>query len=243
MAPAIVAAIIGAGATLAQTGASLYSQSKSADEARKAANEKAKRIQNAITKAEGIYGDTSNYGSMMDILEEFRKGQDKFASPEMKKDYQDLIQGYNPSDYVYNFGKFSDQYDKSIDDFLDPYTEKILAATKEGILRQGTGSGSAWDADMVSALAQGEMEKMNELRSEARQEYMQDRQQNYQEYSDYISNMQKKYDTLSNLTANKISLLGGAISHDETQDSSYYSDLLSILGDKAQLGVNAQLYS
>jgi ureidoglycolate hydrolase len=70
---------------------------------------------------------------------------------------------------------------------------------------------------------------------------LQDRSQAYREYGDYIDRMQKKLDTISQGQLNKANLLSGLVQNEQTQQGDYMSDLLGVLGDKAQTKVNTAI--
>jgi hypothetical protein len=53
--------------------------------------------------------------------------------------------------------------------------------------------------------------------------------------------MQKKLDTISQGQLNKANLLSGLVQNEQTQQGDYMSDLLGVLGDKAQTKVNTAI--
>lgn len=231
---------MGAVGGLANSILGAYTASKTREAEEKARKSKQKIAKEASEKAGRTYDD------IMSTLEGWKQGQNKFATPEMVKSYQETVAGFDPQSMVYDFDKFDAEREmggKTVEDYMDPYTDQILAQVRQDIGRGTAGSGSIWDADMAGALARGEMEKMNELRSEARQEYQADRDFAYKNYADYINNMQSKYNTLANLTSQKINVLGGAIGHDETQESDYIDALVNAMGGKAQSQISQAMFS
>lgn len=235
MAPVVAAALIGAGAQIVGAGAQTWASNKNAEEQAKLAREKAARVSEAVQRGE------FEYDKIMDQLSKYRAGQTRLATPEMQQEYQSMIAGYNPEDYVYDFGKF--EFGKSAEDYLDPYVDEIVQRAGTNVMHQygKTGMGDSGFEQMAAFRA--EADKMGELRQQAMEEYRQDRQFAYQEYSDYIANMQNKYNTMANLTSNKINLLSGAIAHDEQQESDYMADLLAVQTGKANLGVQGAMYT
>lgn len=235
MAPVVAAAMIGAGATLAGGAAQAWATNRNTEEQAKLAREKAARVQEAVQRGE------ASYDKSLEQLERYRAGQTKFATPQMQQEYQSMIAGYNPEDYVYDFDKF--EFGKSAEDYLDPYVDEIVQRAGTNVMHQygKTGMGDSGFEQMAAFRA--EADKMSELRQQAMEEYRQDRQFAYQEYSDYIANMQNKYNTMANLTINKINLLSGAIAHDEKQESDYMSDLLAVQTGRANLGIQGAMYT
>ena len=81
----------------------------------------------------------------------------------------------------------------------------------------------------------------SDLYKQAQNDLYRDRNQAYQEYSDYITNMQNKLNTLSNQQLKKIDMLGGNVEKEEQAKSDYMADLLGVMGDKAQSNINATI--
>lgn len=199
------------------------------------AKERAQRISEAAD-----YADTQ-YEDILRQLEDYKGRQYQFASPEMAAEYSSAIQGYDPSQFVYDFDKFS--FDKTRDDYVTPYMDDILSQVEARVQGTAAGAGLGRGTGTAEAIASADAEKMNELYQQAQQQYQADRDFAYKTYGDYITNMQNKYNTLANLTTNKINLMGGAISHDEQQESDYMSDILGLAQDRAQNRLTAMIQS
>lgn len=224
-----IPALIAAGAALAGTAANLWSSSKNRESqermAREAEAERRARIAQGQSYLDQVLGQ----------LETYHRGQTQYATPEMKKQYQELVAYFDPSSMVYEPEKF--EFGKGVEDYMDPYTEQIIQQAGQNVLHQYGKSGMGDSGFEQMAAFRSEAEKLDELRKSAREEYQQDRQFAYQEYSDYINQMNNKYNQMANLTSQKINLLTGAIAHDEQQESDYMSDLLAVQTNKAGLGL------
>lgn len=206
-----------------------YIQSeKNRKEAKRAAQEKARRITEAGQAADVTYND------IIDILEDYKAGQYEWATPEQKEMYQSLVTSYEPQ--TYDFDKFS--YDKSVEDFLNPEAEKIaeLAGLKKQAELAGMGAAKGSGADAV--MGYSKWEAAEKLYEDAQRALQEDRGQTYQEYGDYIDRMQKKLDTINQGTLNKINLLGGNISRAEEAESDFMADLIAVMGDRAASKIN-----
>lgn len=199
-------------------------------ETRRAAQEKARRIGEAGAAADATYND------ILDMLEDFNSGQYEWATPEQKELYQQLVSTYEPQ--TYEFGKFSDQYNKTVEDFLNPEAEKIaeLAGLKKQAELAGMGAAKGSGADAV--MGYSKWEAAEKLYEDAQRALQEDRGQAYQEYGDYIDRMQKKLDTINQGTLNKINLLGGNIGKSEEAQSDYMADLIAVMGDQAASRIN-----
>lgn len=180
-----------------------------------------------------------DYSAMEQILTDFNTNRTKLADDDMVKQYLDIIKTYNPQ--VYEFGKFGDQYNKNVDDFLNPQAEKIAELAGLKTQAEMAGRGAAKGTGALAGIGYSRWEAADKLYREAQQALKDDRSQAYTEYSDYIKNMQNKLNQISENTLSKAKLLGGAVESETQAQSDYISDLLGIMGDKASTNVNATI--
>lgn len=191
--------------------------------------------QNAVRGA--LAQSNTEYQRMMDLLNDYNANRISLADDNMVQQYKDLISNYQPE--VYDFDKFS--YDKSVDDFMNPMADKI--ANLAGLETQASqaGQGAAGGTGAMAGMGYSRWKAAEDLYKDAQAQMNADRSQAYNEYSDYITNMQNKLNTISQGQLNKASLLGGAITNEQQQQSDYMADLLGIMGDKASTNVNATI--
>lgn len=191
--------------------------------------------QNAVHGA--LAQSNAEYQQMMNLLNNYNDNRISLADDNMVQQYKDLISNYQPE--VYDFDKFS--YDKSVDDFMNPMADKI--ANLAGLETQASqaGQGAAGGTGAMAGMGYSRWKAAEDLYKDAQTQMNIDRNQAYNEYSDYITNMQNKLNTISQGQLNKASLLGGAISNEQQQQSDYMADLLGIMGDKASTNVNATI--
>lgn len=197
--------------------------------------QKQKEIQKALAQS------NTQYQKMENLLSAYNDDRYNWADDDTYKQFMDLVNNYDPNSYVYDFGKFSDEYNKTVDDFIDPNAQKI---TEMAGLQQQADSTVAGNAGGTGALANMGYSRWNaasDLYKQAQDDLYRDRNQAYQEYSDYITNMQNKLNTLSNQQLTKINMLGGNIEKEEQAKSDYMSDLLGVMGDRAQSNINATI--
>lgn len=192
---------------------------------------KQRAISNALAQS------NTEYQKMMNLLNDYNANRMRLADDDMVQQYKDLISNYQPE--VYDFDKFS--YDKSVDDFMNPMADKI--ANLAGLETQASqaGAGAAGGTGAMAGMGYSRWKAAEDLYKDAQTQMNADRNQAYQEYSDYITNMQNKLNTISQGQLNKASLLGGAITNEQQQQSDYMADLLGIMGDKASTNVNATI--
>lgn len=198
---------------------------------RRMQEQKQRAVQNALAQS------NSEYQRMMDYLNNYNDSRISLADDNMVQQYKDLISNYQPE--VYDFDKFS--YDKSVDDFMNPMADKI--ANLAGLETQASqaGQGAAGGTGAMAGMGYSRWKAAEDLYKDAQTQMNIDRSQAYQEYGDYIDRMQNKLNTISQGQLNKASLLGGAITNEQQQQSDYMADLLGIMGDKASTNVNATI--
>lgn len=225
----IVGDVIGAGVTL-------YEGEKN----REAAEDLQERKERAIRRA----ADEANvsFDQMKRMLDEYDRGRIRLADDTMVQQYKDLMTSYEPQ--TYDFGKFGEgewQYNKTVEDFLNPEAEKI--AQLAGLQTQAdlAGQGAAKGTGAMANMGYSRWKAAEDLYKDAQQAYNTDRSQAYSEYGDYIDRMQKKLNIISQGQLQKAQLLGGAVQNEQQAQSDYIADLLGIMGDKASTNVNATL--
>lgn len=129
--------------------------------------------------------------------------------------YRDAIGNYNPMQFVYGYdektGKLKDMsfdYGKSVDDFVNPYYDKIIADTSKRISHSAAGAGVGRGTGAANAIATGVAQKENELYNTALNQYNTDRSQSYTEWAGNIDKMQQRLNQLKAATDTKLNLQG-----------------------------------
>ena len=203
------------------------------DEARRARQERARSVEQGRQMA------MHDYDKLEELLRDYDAGRIRLADDQMVNDLKSAINSYEPE--VYNFGKFGDEYNKTVDDFLNPEAERI--ANLAGLKTQAdlASRGAAKGTGGLAGIGYSRWEAAEQLYNDAQQALQNDRTQAYTEYSDFIRNMQNKLDTLNQGKLKKVDLLSGAVSNEQTAQSDYMSDLMSLMGDRAQTNINAKI--
>ena len=122
------------------------------------------------------------------------------------EDYRQAIKDYAPDDFVYDFDEFS--YDKDVDDFVNPYYDKIIDATSKKVQHSAAGAGVGRGTGAANAIAEAVAQKDDELYKTALGEYNADRSRAYSEWSGNIQAMQNKLNQLKAATDSKMNLTG-----------------------------------
>lgn len=201
------------------------------DEARRARQARAKAVEQGRQMA------MHDYDTLEHKLNEYNDSRIRLADDGMVNDLKAMMSGYDPE--VYDFDKFA--YTKSIDDFMNPEAEKI--ANLAGLKTQAdlAGRGAAKGTGGLAGIGYSKWEAAEQLYKDAQQALRDDRAQAYTEYGDYIDRMQEKLNTINKGKLDKINLLSGAVQNEQTQQSDYMADLMSLMSDRASTNINAGL--
>lgn len=168
------------------------------------------RTSRARRRVEKNKEDVDNqYATMLADLEEYYNNRSSLGSKEDVNTYKNIIANYNPEDYVYDdYGKFSKEYNKTVDDFVNPYYDQIIKSTTDSLQHTAAGAGLGRGTGAALNIAQGVAEKEDELYKTALDQYNSDREQAYTEYSDYIKNKQAQLDALNKATQTQMTMYG-----------------------------------
>lgn len=201
------------------------------DEARRARQDRAHAVERGRQMA------MHDYDTLEGLLSDYDQSRIRLADENTVKDLKQLMSSYEPQ--VYDFGKFEDSYTKTIDDFLNPEADKI--ANLAGLKTQAdlASRGAAKGTGGLAGIGYSRWQAAEQLYKDAQQAMKDDRAQAYTEYGDYIDRMQKKLDTLNQGKLNKIDMLSGAVTNEQTAQSDYMADLVALMSDKAKTNIEA----
>ena len=167
--------------------------------------ENAKRKQQILDRAKQDFNLTQD--EVDQLLEEYYTNPDNFLGTREDVDaYRQAVTEYDPNAFVYDFDEFN--YDKSVDDFVNPYYDKIIADTEKKIQHSAAGAGVGRGTGAANAIATGVAEKEDQLYNTALNAYNADRNRSYQEWSGNIQAMQNKLNQLKAATDTKMNNLG-----------------------------------
>lgn len=167
--------------------------------------ENAKRKQEILDQAKKQFNLTQD--EIDGLLEEYYSNPENFLGTQEDVDaYRKAVSEYDPNAFVYDFDEFN--YDKSVDDFVNPYYDKIIADTGKRISHSAAGAGVGRGTGAANAIAQGVAEKEDQLYNTALNQYNTDRSQSYAEWSGNIDKMQQRLNQLRAATDTKMNNLG-----------------------------------
>lgn len=134
--------------------------------------------------------------------------------------YKQSIKDYDPNAFVGDFDAFN--YDKSVDDFFNPYYDQIVQNTSDKIQHSAAGAGVGRGTGAANAIAEGVAQKQDELYNTALNAYNTDRSQSYTEWASNIEKMQQRLNQLKAATDTKLNMQGNlAQDYTNTQGQRY----------------------
>lgn len=224
MAAPLIAAGIMAGASLLGAGIRSYSQSKAAEAEREAREKAAKQL-----LAHGQLTD-NEYRQVINSINSYYDQRKSIGTSSDVDAYRNAIASYNPEDYVADVGEF--KFDKTKEDYLNPYYSRIIGDTANTIQHSAAGAGLGRGTGAALNIAKGTAEKSDELYRTAMSDYQNDRDFAYQQFTDAIRNNQNRLNALRSGQEYKMGLQGNlAQDYVNTQDARQ-SDLLKAQQDR-----------
>ena len=148
--------------------------------------------------------------------------------------YRQLIAGYSPDEYTYMPGKFNaeDYGVGSRQDYVNPYYQQIIDDTAAQVQHSAAGAGVGRGSGAAQAIATEVAQKNNDLWKEANQEYKDERNFAYDQYSDYIKNMQNALTQRQNAMNTKLTMQGNLANDYYSVMDAQQSDKLKALQDQ-----------
>lgn len=230
MVPLLIAAGVGAAATIGGSAIQGYYADKASEREANARKEAAAELrkQGQLTDAE--------YGKMINEINQYYNTRGSLGTRSDVNDYRSAIQNYNPEDYVADVGEFN--FDKTKEDYLNPYYAQIIGQTRDELQHTAAGAGLGRGTGAALNIAKGVAEKSDELYNTAMSEYRDERDFAYKQYTDAITNAQNRLNALREGNQYKMGLQGNlAQNYFDTMDARQ-SDLMAAQQDKlnAQVG-------
>lgn len=193
--------------------------------------EDAERKQEILDRAKREFDLTQD--EIEGLLDEYYSNPDNFlGTREDVEAYKQAVAEYDPNAFVYDFDEFN--YDKSVDDFMNPYYDKIIGDTEKRISHSAAGAGVGRGTGAANAIAQGVAEKEDQLYNTALNQYNTDRSQTYAEWSGNIDKMQQRLNQLRAATDTKINNLGTMAQDYTNHMQSQFSDEIAAKQGRSQ---------
>lgn len=176
----------------------------------------------------------SAYNNIINGLDAYYKQRGGLGTSQDVSKYRQAIEGYDPDSFVYTPGQFNaaDYGVGSREDYINPYYDQIIGDTAAQVQHTAAGAGLGRGSGAARAIATEVAQKNNELWKEANQEYKDERTFAYNQYADYIKNMQNALDARRAATDTKVSMQGNLANDYYNVMDSAQSDRLKALQDQ-----------
>ena len=220
----LIAAGIGAAATLGGSAIQSYYANKAAENELDAKKEAAKQMaaNGALTQSE--------YNQIINNINSYYNQRGSLGTAQDANAYKQAIASYNPEDYAADVGDFS--FDKTKEDYLNPYYSRIIGDTANSIQHTAAGAGLGRGTGAALNIAKGVSEKSDELYRTAMSDYQNERDFAYKQYQDNITNNQNRLNALNQSTQYKMGLQGNLASDYYNAMDARQSDLMNAYQDK-----------
>jgi len=176
----------------------------------------------------------SAYNNIINGLDAYYKQRGSLGTDKDAARYKQAIEGYDPDSFVYTPGKFNaaDYGVGSREGYINPYYDQIIGDTAAQVQHTAAGAGLGRGSGAAQAIATEVAQKNNELWKEANQEYKDERDFAYNQYSDYIRNMQNALNARRAATDTKLTMQGNLANDYYSVMDSAQSDKLKALQDQ-----------
>ena len=180
----------------------------------------------------GLESDAS-YATTLQELNDYYAGRNSLGTLEDALSYSDSIHGYDPNNFVYDFETEKPwDYDKTVEDFYNPYRDKIIKGTSDALQHTAAGAGLGRGTGAALNIAKGVADKDQELYNTAYSQFSDDRNTSYNQWSDYINKMQNRLNTLQQGYNTQVSMQGNlADDYFKVQDAQM-ADQLKLAQDR-----------
>ena len=168
----------------------------------------------------------NDYKKFIDDIDAYYDTRGSLGNQSDVQAYKNAIYNLaNTSDdkYAPEIDKFS--YNKSKEDFINPYYSRIIGDTANQLQHTAAGAGMGRGTGAALNIAKGTAEKSDELYKTAMQEYQNERDFAYKNYADYIKNNQERLNALRNNDQFKVQQLGNLA-------SDYYNTMDASMSDQ-----------
>lgn len=176
----------------------------------------------------------SAYSNIINSINDYYGKRGSLGTSSDAEAYRQLIAGYNPDDYTYLPDKFNeaDYGVGSRESYINPYYQQIIDDTAAQVQHSAAGAGIGRGSGAAQAIATEVAQKNNDLWKEANQEYKDERNYAYNQYSDYIRNMQNALTQRQNAMNTKLTLQGNLANDYYSVMDARQSDALKAMQDQ-----------
>lgn len=148
----------------------------------------------------------TNYATLKNWVDNYYAENEAIGRQEDLQTYRDLIDSYDPNEFVYDAPEFEDNFD--VNDYYAANKDAIINKTADAIQARAAGQGIGRGTGAANAIATGVAEKNEELYKDALAARNSDRNFAYSLWQANIKNAQDKLRSLQEGTNTQLSLYG-----------------------------------
>lgn len=213
--------------------ANMYAADKQSEATKQATEaERQARLAAAAALREQGKSTQEEYEALKKDINDYYDNRVSLGTKEDVDNYRNSITGYNPEDYIYDFDEFKNHYNKTKEDFLNPYYNQIIGDAAMKAQGSAAGAGMGRSTFAAQNIARAVAQKEDELYKTALNEYNTDRSQAYKEYADAIARNQEKLNALREGNQYKMGLQGNLAKDYISGQDTQQSDLMNLKQDK-----------
>lgn len=155
--------------------------------------------------------------------------------------YRDLVDTYDPNEFVYDAPEFEDNFD--VNDYYAANKDAIINKTADAIQARAAGQGVGRGTGAANAIATGVAEKNEDLYKDALAARNQDRQFAYSLWQANIQNAQNRLKSLQEGKNTQMSLYGSLAEDYQNWQNSKFQTQMDLDKQKMQNDLNLTLAS
>lgn len=144
---------------------------------------------------------------LQSLVNQWYKDNPSIGSQQDVESYRNLVDTYDPNEFVYNYEDFDDKY--NVDDYYSPNREALIEKTGDAVQARAAGAGIGRGTGAANQIATAVADKNEDLYKDALEAMNQDRQFAYNLWNAKIQQGQNRLNQLKNAKDTQLSLYGG----------------------------------
>ena len=144
---------------------------------------------------------------LKEAVNQWYKDNPSIGSKDDVATYTDLVEGYDPNEFVYDYEDFDNNY--NVDDYYAPNREALIEKTSDAVQAKAAGAGIGRGTGAANQIATAVADKNEDLYKDALAAMNQDRQFAYNLWNAKIQQGQNRLNQLKNAKDTQLSLYGG----------------------------------
>ena len=144
---------------------------------------------------------------LKEAVNQWYKDNPSIGSKDDVATYTDLVEGYDPNEFVYDYEDFDNNY--NVDDYYAPNREALIEKTSDAVQAKAAGAGIGRGTGAANQIATAVADKNEDLYKDALAAMNQDRQFAYNLWNAKIQQGQNRLNQLKSAKDTQLSLYGG----------------------------------